>query len=69
MLLVTTIGLTYSRGGVASLAVALAVLLAFGPDRLRLAALAGASVIGAAPALALGFTRDDLLRRIGFPEE
>lgn len=60
VLLVTTTGLTYSRGGVAVLAVAVAVLLALGPDRLRLALLSAAAVIGAAPALAIGFTRDDL---------
>jgi O-Antigen ligase len=62
VLLLTTIGLTYSRGGVASLAVALVVLLAFGPDRVRGALTATAAVIGAAPALAVGFTRDDLTR-------
>jgi hypothetical protein len=60
VLLLTTIGLTYSRGGVAVLAVALIVLLALGPDRLRAAAVAAAGVIGAAPALAVGFTRSDL---------
>jgi hypothetical protein len=60
VLLLTTIGLTYSRGGVAVLAVALIVLLALGPDRLRTAAVAAAGVIGAAPALAVGFTRSDL---------
>jgi hypothetical protein len=60
VLLLTTIGLTYSRGGVAALAVALVVLLAMGPDRLRTAAVAAAGVIGAAPALAVGFTRSDL---------
>jgi hypothetical protein len=60
VLLMTTIGLTYSRGGVASLAVAIAVLLAVGPDRLRVAVVTAAAVIGAAPALAVGFTRDDL---------
>jgi hypothetical protein len=58
-LLVTT-GLTYSRGGVAVLALAAALLLALGPDRLKLAVLTAAAVLGAAPALAIGFTRDDL---------
>ncbi|MEA2493084.1 MAG: hypothetical protein QOJ29_995 [Thermoleophilaceae bacterium] len=62
VMLLTTIGLTYSRGGVAVLAVALVVLLVAGPERLRVAAVAGAAVIGAAPALAVGFARDDLTR-------
>src|SRR3954447_2426741 len=60
VLLLTTVGLTYSRGGVAVLIIALIVLLGIGPDRLRLAALAAAAVLGAAPALAIGFARDDL---------
>src|SRR4051794_22457138 len=60
VLLVTTIGLTYSRGGVASLVVALVVFLALGPDRLRGTVVAAAAVIGAAPALVVGFTRHDL---------
>jgi hypothetical protein len=62
VLLLTTIGLTYSRGGVASLVVAVAALLMFGPDRLRVAAVGAAAVLGAAPALAIGFVRDDLTR-------
>lgn len=60
--LVVTIGLTYSRGGLISLAVALLVLVAFAPDRLRLAALAGVAVLGSVPALVVGFTSDDLTR-------
>jgi hypothetical protein len=60
VLLLTTVGLTYSRGGVASLAVALALFFAIGPGRLRAAVTLAASVIGAAPALAVGFTRHDL---------
>jgi hypothetical protein len=60
VLLLTTIGLTYSRGGVASLVVAVVVLVGFGPERLRLTVAAAAAVIGAAPALAVGFTRHDL---------
>ena len=62
VLLLTTIGLTYSRGGVAALVVAVAVVLIVGPERLRVAATAAAALIGAAPALAVGFTRDDLTR-------
>src|SRR3954451_23294950 len=56
VLLLATIGLTYSRGGVAVLLVAMVVMLAFGPDRLRLATVASAALIGAAPALVVGFT-------------
>jgi hypothetical protein len=62
VLLLTTIGLTYSRGAVAALVVAVAVVLIVGPERLRVAAIAAAALIGAAPALAIGFTRDDLTR-------
>jgi O-antigen ligase len=60
VLLLTTIGLTYSRGGVAALAIVVLVLLLAGRDRLRTAAVAAAGVIGAAPALTVGFTRSDL---------
>jgi tetratricopeptide (TPR) repeat protein len=60
VVLLTTIGLTYSRGGVASLGVAVALFLLVGPDRLRAGAVAAAALLGAAPALAMGFTRDDL---------
>src|SRR4051794_21932700 len=60
VLLLATIGLTYSRGGVASLVVAVALSLLVGPDRLRAGAVAAAALLGAAPALAIGFTRDDL---------
>lgn len=60
--LVVTVGLTYSRGGLISLTVALVVLVAFAADRARLAALAIVSVLGAVPALIVGFTSDDLTR-------
>jgi hypothetical protein len=60
VLLLVTIGLTYSRGGVAALAVALIVLLAVGPARARVASVVIAGLAGAAPALAVGFTRPDL---------
>ena len=39
VVLLVTLGLTYSRGGILSLLIALAVLVAIGPDRLRLARL------------------------------
>jgi hypothetical protein len=60
VLLLTTIGLTYSRGGVAALVVAMIVLLVAGPERVRTATVAASAVVGAAPALAVGFTRHDL---------
>ena len=60
VLLFTTVGLTYSRGGVVAVTIALALLLVLGPERLRTAAVAAAGVIGSAPALALAFSRDDL---------
>ncbi|MDX6657573.1 MAG: hypothetical protein QOH62_2366 [Solirubrobacteraceae bacterium] len=59
-LLLLTLGLTYSRGGFLSLAVALAVLTALGGARLRglaVLALAGAAI---APVLAVAFTRPGL---------
>lgn len=58
--LLVTIGLTYSRGAVLSLLVALAVLLVPSADRLRLAAFAAAALLGAVPALVVGFTSDAL---------
>ncbi|MFL5894019.1 MAG: O-antigen ligase family protein [Thermoleophilaceae bacterium] len=60
VLLLTTIGLTYSRGGFAALAVAVIVMLALGPERLRTAAVAAAGAVGTAPALIVAFTRHDL---------
>jgi hypothetical protein len=60
VLLLVTIALTYSRGGIAALAIAVIALLAAGPDRVRALVAALAGVIGAAPALAVGFTRHDL---------
>lgn len=60
VLLLTTIGLTYSRGGFAALVVVMVVLVAAGPDRLRTAAVAAAGVLGSVPPLAVGFMRDDL---------
>src|SRR3954454_21602731 len=60
VLLLTTVGLTYSRGGVAVLVVAFVFLLLVGPERLRLAVVAAVAVIGAGPALVVGFTRHDL---------
>src|SRR5687767_9516989 len=47
VLLLVTLGLTYSRGGILALLLALAVLVAIGPDRLRLAAYTALGVAGA----------------------
>jgi hypothetical protein len=58
--LLVTISLTYSRGGFVALAVVLAVTIAAGPGRLRLAAIAAPGAAGAAPALLVAFLRDDL---------
>ncbi len=55
-----TLGLTYSRGGILSLLVALAVLVAIGPDRLRLAAYAVLGIVAAVPAYLVAVVRDDL---------
>jgi tetratricopeptide (TPR) repeat protein len=60
MLLLTCLGLTYSRGGVAALAVALAVLTIAGGARLRGLAVVAVAAIAAAPALTLGWTHDSL---------
>ena len=48
--LLTTIALTYSRGGLLVLAAALALLIGIGPERLRLAATAAVGLAGAMPA-------------------
>jgi hypothetical protein len=60
VLLLTTAALTYSRGGFAALVVALAVLLAIGPERVHVLFVTAAGALGAAPALAVGFAREDL---------
>ena len=60
VVLLVTLGLTYSRGGILSLLVALAVLVAIGPDRLRLAAYAVLGIVAAVPAYLVAVVRDDL---------
>ena len=60
VLLLTTLALTYSRGGLLVLVAALALLVAIGPDRLTLAAVAGIGILGCAPAVLVGVMRDDL---------
>jgi O-antigen ligase len=62
VVLMVTLGLTYSRGGILALLIALAALAAIGPDRLRIVAY---SVLGAAagvPAYVVAIVRDDLTR-------
>jgi hypothetical protein len=60
VLLLVTLGLTYSRGGILALLAALAVLVAIGPDRLRLAAYAALGIAAAVPAYLVAVVRDDL---------
>ena len=60
MLLLTCLGLTYSRGGFIALGAALAVLTAAGGARLRGLAAFALAALAAAPALALGWTDDAL---------
>ena len=60
VLLFVTLGLTYSRGGILALLVALAVLVAIGPDRVRLAAYACLGGVAAVPAYVVAIVRDDL---------
>ncbi len=60
VLLLTTLALTYSRGGLLVLAAAVALLIALGPERLRLAAALGAGLVGAVPPVLTTFLSDDL---------
>ncbi len=60
LVLVSTLALTYSRGGIAVMVLAVIVLVAAGPDRLRVACLAGIVVVGVVPGLLVAFLRDDL---------
>ena len=60
VVLLVTLGLTYSRGGILSLLVALAVLVAIGPDRLRLTAYTVLGIAAAVPAYLVAVVRDDL---------
>ena len=60
VIVLVTLGLTYSRGGILSLLAALAVLVAIGPDRLRLAAYAAIGIAASVPAYVVAVVRDDL---------
>jgi hypothetical protein len=61
-LLLVTIALTYSRGALLALAIATAVLVAAGPDRLRRLGVSALGLIFAAPACAFAFGDDQLSR-------
>ena len=52
MPLLTTLALTYSRGGLLVLAAALALLIGIGPERLRLAAATAVGIAGTIPPIA-----------------
>ena len=60
VIVLSTLALTYSRGGIAVMVIAVAVLIALGPDRLRLVCLSGVVILGALPGLMVAFLRDDL---------
>ncbi len=60
VVLVLTLGLTYSRGGLLVLVAALAIQVFLGPERGRLASTAAIGVLGAVPAFLVGVLRDDL---------
>ena len=60
VVVLTTLALTYSRGGLLALAVMVGLLVAVGPDRLKLLALTGVALLGAAPAVLCVLLLDDL---------
>jgi O-Antigen ligase len=60
VLVLVTLGLTYSRGGILALLVATGALIAIGPDRLRLALYGALGVAAAVPAYIVAVVRDDL---------
>ena len=56
----TTLALSYSRGGLLVAVLMVGLLLAIGPDRLRLAAFGGVALLGAVPAVLCVLLLDDL---------
>ena len=60
VLVLTTLALTYSRGGLLALVAAVALTIVLGPDRLRLGALLGAGILGAVPPVLVALVRDSL---------
>ena len=60
VVVLTTLALTYSRGGLLVLVLMVGVLVAVGPDRLKLLAVGGMALLGAAPAVLCVLLLDDL---------
>ena len=60
VVVLTTLALTYSRGGLLVLVVMVGLLVAVGPDRLKLLATGAVALLGAAPAVVCVLLRDDL---------
>ncbi len=59
VLLLTTLALTYSRGGLIVLVAAAALTIALGPERLRLGAALAAGVAGSVPPVLTVFLSDE----------
>jgi hypothetical protein len=59
-LLLSTIAMTYSRGGILALGVALVVVLTLGRDRLRVLTALALAALAAIPVIAIAFGRDSL---------
>jgi hypothetical protein len=59
-LLLATTAMTYSRGGILALGVAMAVMLALGRDRLRVLAAMALAALAAIPVIAIAFGRESL---------
>lgn len=62
------LGLTYSRGSVVALAIALVVSIGFGGARLRSLLALSLAVLASAPPLAVAFTRSDLTQVVPLAE-
>src|SRR5680860_1095467 len=60
VVVLATLALTYSRGGLLVLAVMVGLIVAVGPDRLKLLAVGGVALLGAAPAVVCVVLLDDL---------
>lgn len=58
--LLAVVGMTYSRGGIVAVVVAVAVLTAVGPDRLRGLLVVVATLCAVAPVLVVAFAKRDL---------
>ncbi|HYI37490.1 MAG TPA: O-antigen ligase family protein, partial [Thermoleophilaceae bacterium] len=60
VVLLTTLALTYSRGGLLVLVAAVALVIGLGPERLRLGAALAAGIAGSVPPVLTVFLSDDL---------